>query len=441
MSSEFDPMHLAVNSNTFCVTPWVHQYVGTIGDVKPCCVYEHTIELGNLKNNSLKEIWNNDATKALRLKFLNGEIDSGCEQCFNKNNSTNPRSVFNNTFLYTSLNTDDYVATQKAIKSTLPDGTVPEHNLTYMDVRFNNLCNFSCRTCSPHFSTSWVPDNRKLFNKTFKEEINDGFQFAGKTEEHAFEEMSVHLKDMKEIYFAGGEPMMQKEHYDTLKKLIDLGNTDCRIRYSTNFSRLHLGDDDVIEYWKKFKSIQLLVSIDGSHERGEYWRNGTVWSDIVANRIRVKKEIPKARFHISYTLSWINAHNLVDLHREWIELGYIVPDKITFLPLGGPEQYSLKNIPDWKKQQIEDVFNGQIQWLNDNFSLGAIRHSIACYKDAIEFMWRDPDLDVHESLKRFSRYTKKLDSIRNQDFFKTFPEHEDLNKYMIEHNLHDKFGY
>ena len=73
MTTEFNPTELAYASKTFCIMPWVHQYVGPTGDVKPCCVYQHEAELGNLKHDTLKEIWNSDATKELRLKLLNNE--------------------------------------------------------------------------------------------------------------------------------------------------------------------------------------------------------------------------------------------------------------------------------------------------------------------------------------------------------------------------------
>lgn len=441
MTTEFNPIELAKTSKTFCITPWLHQYVGPAGDVKPCCVFEHTSEIGNLKDNTLDEIWNNEETKALRLKMLNGETDPRCFKCNVHKDGISPKEGFNKTFFTNTVYRDTSVINQNIVSSTLPDGTIPEHKIVYMDARFNNLCNFSCRTCSPHFSTSWVLDDRKLRNKMYRQEINDGFQYPGNTEEQLFDEMKPHLKHMQEIYFAGGEPMMQKDHFETLKELIKLGNTKCRIRYNTNFSRLRLQEHDVVEYWKNFSYIQLNASIDGSYEKAEYWRNGTVWSDIVENRVRLLKEIPKVKVAISYTLSWVNAQNLVDLHKEWLSLGYILPDRINIMPLNGPLYYSLRNIPDWKKEQIENIFRKHIDWLNENYYAGIVERVIKTYEESINFMWQEPDMDVHDSLKQFSQFTKKLDSIRNQDFFKTFPEHQDINEYMTEHNLHATFNY
>lgn len=412
MTTSFNPVQLARDSKTFCVMPWIHQYVGPVGDIKPCCVYQHEAELGNLKQNSLKEIWNSDASKELRVKMLNNEVESNCKWC----DQNDVRSGFNKK--YFERNKDIF-------ESTLPDGSVPEHKLLYMDVRFNNLCNFSCRTCSPHFSTSWVMDFRKLHDITTKQEKNDGLQYPGNTEDHALEEISPHLSTMQEIYFAGGEPMMQEQHYIVLQKLIDIGNTNCLIRYNTNFSRLSLGQHDVLEYWKKLKKVSVCASIDGSYKKAEYWRHGTDWDVIVNNRKRLLQELPDLDFQITYTLSWINAHNLVEFHREWIELGYVDANKLHVSKLTGPEQYSLVNIPNWKKEQIEKVFRDHIEWLSQ--LPVPTDYARTQYEEAIEFMWQEPK-DLNASLNYFKTMNSKLDDIRNENFFETFPEHQDLNK-------------
>lgn len=425
MDNEFNPAELAKSSKTFCIMPWVHQYAGPTGDIKPCCVYEHQYELGNLKNNTLKEIWNSSESKDLRLKLLNGEMHVACNRC----EHVDARPNLNNKFLHKNIDT---------VASTLPDGTVEEHKIVYMDIRFNNLCNFSCRTCSPHFSTSWVTDFRKLHNITTKQEKNDGFQYPGNTEEQVLNEILPHLGHMQEIYFAGGEPMMQIEHYEVLKNLVELGNTDCRIRYNTNFSRLQLGEHDVIDYWKKFNNILLCVSIDGSHTRAEYWRHGTDWDIIVANRTRLLEELPNIEFHIAYTLSWVNAHDLVKFHKEWIELGYLKPNNIDVSLMTGPDYYVLYNIPDWKKEQIEKLFREHIEWLRQLDE--SAEHVISLYESAIAFMWKTPDR-LNETIKHFSRITKKLDEIRDENFFDTFSEHDDMKQYMTDNNLHATFDY
>lgn len=434
-TNEFDPLSMAKTSKTFCVFPWVHQYVGPPGDVKPCCVYDGSKQLGSLKENTLKEIWNNDNTKEMRLQFLRGEQHPNCSIC---NNRAEIGDAFYNE--YNKIFFENNPKVQEIVANTNIDGSLSDHQLFYIDVRFNNLCNLKCRSCAPHFSTSWVSDHRKLYNRTEKREIDDGYQFPGQTEEQALEEIIPHLATAEIIYFAGGEPLMQKEHYEVLNKLIELENFDVEIRYNTNFSNFKLKNyDNVIEYWKKFKNISVNASLDGSHKKAEYWRSGTVWEDVVNNRKRIMEECPHVRFNISFTLSWPNAHNLVEFHREWVELGYINHDNIMINPLDTPPYYCLKNLPDFKKKEIESLFLNQIDWLK---SSGTYHNTVNRYENAIKFMYSDVNKEpLEESMKFFSRITKKLDSIRNESFFDVFPEHRNIEQYLIENKLDDEFNY
>lgn len=419
--SEFDPLAMAKKSPTFCVMPWIHQYVDTQGSIKPCCMYGFDTELGTLKENTLKEIWNSDKTKQMRLNFLNGISDPDCYRCYNRGPSF--RTGQNDFYL-------PQEKMQEVLNSTKPDGTVEEHKMFYIDIRFNNLCNFTCRTCSPHFSTSWIPDHIKL-NDIAPDAplvgILPNFHFPGKTEEQGLNEILPHLKYADHIYFAGGEPLMQKEHYQVLDKLIEEKNFDIDIRYNTNFSKLVNRKVDIIDYWKQFTKLNIHASIDGSHEKAEYWRKGTVWSNIVANKKRLQEECPNAKFAITYTLSWVNVFDALDLHREWVELGYIKPDEFLINCLDGPDHYSLKNIPDWKKDKIELAINQHLDWVKTlSESCDMFEYMLT---DSIKFMRESDPALVQPSMLNFILKNTKLDKIRSEHFFDIYPEHDDMKEY------------
>ena len=436
-NQNFDPLELAKTSKTFCIFPWIHQYAGPPGDVKPCCVYKHTEQIGSLKENTLKEIWNNDTTKRMRLNFLNGIEEPNCSICNHR------EADFGNAYKneYNKMFFDTNPEIQQIVASTNEDGSLDEHKLFYIDVRYNNLCNLSCRTCAPHYSTSWIADHKKLYNLVGTNAKN-GFTFPGKTEDQALEEILPHLKSAKCIYFAGGEPLMQREHYEVLNELIRVGNTDVEIRYNTNFSNFKLKNyDNVIDYWKKFTNVNVYASLDGSHAKGEYWRNGTVWADVVSNRKRMIEETPHVEFKIAFTLSWPNAINLVEFHREWVDLGLIQPGQIMVNPLDTPYYYNLKNIPDWKKREIEEKLMNAIQWIKSYQVEGQDRkyeHVVTQYETAIKFMWSVTDTygaGIDETLRNFSHITNKLDGIRGQSFFDVYPEHVNIKNYIIHNNL------
>ena len=54
--------------------PFIHYHVSNKGLAKACCVAN--ITYGNANSQTLEEIWNGNAIKELRTKFLKNEIDN-----------------------------------------------------------------------------------------------------------------------------------------------------------------------------------------------------------------------------------------------------------------------------------------------------------------------------------------------------------------------------
>lgn len=421
-----NPLEKAKSSKTFCIYPWVHQYVGPPGDVKPCCVYLQDMQLGSLKENTLAEIWNNEATRQMRLDMLNGKEVKGCDICFKRENIVHKtHRVDANQNLFTP---DVY----DLVNMTQDDGTLPVHRLQYIDARWNNLCNLKCRTCGPRFSTSWIEDHAKLHDRTVEDikKSGDTYQFAGKTENQLFEEILPHIPYLKQIYFAGGEPLMQEDHYKVLQELIRINHTGSNerpltINYNTNFTQLKLGKHRALHYWKYFKNLKVNASLDGSHKRAEYWRKGTNWETVINNRKKMKEECPNTEFKISYTLSWVSSYNLVEFHREWTELGLIKACDLNLNILEVPPYFSIKHIPTWKKDKIRDIFLNHIEWLKTQPNSERI---ITEFNDALKFLYSVNTENNFLHKEDFVRIQKKLDDIRNESLWEVYPEHLDIKE-------------
>jgi hypothetical protein len=257
----------------------------------------------------------------------------------------------------------------------------------------------------------------------------------GNTDSHLLDEIMPHLSEVERIYFAGGEPLMQKEHYAVLEELIRIKHTGTIekpliLQYSTNFSSLTLGKHNVLDYWKQFSRVIVNASLDGSYERAEYWRKGTNWEKIVQNRIDLKKACPRVTFNIGFTLSWVNAFNLLDLHKEWVEKYYININAMTVNILDYPSMYSLKYIPTWKKKKIEEAFLEHIDWIEKfNRCEQVIKSQVKeKFMNAIAFMY-SVDIGYKHSTE-FKITTESLDNLRNENFWDVFPEHNDIKEFI-----------
>ena len=81
-----ESFHYRGNKRSPCALLWQKMVVDWNSDVVLCCDdYSHQIVLGNLKNQTIKQIWKGDKLKEIRKQHLNGEFHkiplcSGCNK-------------------------------------------------------------------------------------------------------------------------------------------------------------------------------------------------------------------------------------------------------------------------------------------------------------------------------------------------------------------------
>ena len=206
-----------------------------------------------------------------------------------------------------------------------------------------------------------------------------------------------------------------------LNHLIERGRTNVTINYNTNFTTLKYKDQDVVELWKKFqRPVRIGASVDGMFERGEYIRKGFKWDRFVENLKRVKRELPQVDIYISCTLSVFNALHMPAFHMYMVEHGLIKPGDWDVNVLLHPEYYRFQILPQHLKDRFIEQYESMIAWLEKQPGTG---RAVNGYRSAIGYMKQQ---DFHkEYWERFTKLTNKLDGIRQEDFYKTFPEYND----------------
>lgn len=399
------------NSKTFCMMPWIHMHAFADGRVYPCCFGDYHLPLGNLRENTMEEVWNNEAYCELRRNMLNENPSASCAKCYEQESN----GIFS---LRNSINKSHgkYV---DEVDLTAEDGTHPEFKLRYWDVRFSNLCNFSCRSCGPVFSSNWYKEHVKMFGR--KPEV-DGrelsvVEYAGRSKYDIWEQMQPHIPYLDQIYFAGGEPLIMEEHHMLLEKLIELGKTDINLQYNTNFSEMSFKGKDVIELWKHFSNVSVGASLDGAHARGEMLRKGQRWDRVVANRQRMIAEVPHVDFYISATVSVMNVLHVLDFHREWVDLGYIEPKDFDVNVLYSPDWYRIDILPEkFKRQVVKPAYEKHLAWLEGR---DPITRATNGFQGALNMLMANDRSDL---MPKFIEQVEKLDNARNEDFWSTFPE-------------------
>lgn len=395
---------LLKDSKTFCIYPWIHLHAYPTGEAYPCCHAEMKYPVGNCRNNTLEEIWQDAPMTKLRQDMLTETPNPACARCYEQEES----GFFSGR---RSANKHHGHHIKKLDKNPF--------EMTYWDIRFSNLCNLSCRSCGHIFSSSWYQDQAKLAGGDWAEK-NKVLNYAGRTETDIWEQLIPHLDYVEQIYFAGGEPLMMEEHYNILEELERRGRFDVRLIYNTNFTHVKLKDRWVFDYWKKFKSVAVGASLDAMGPRAEYIRRGTNWDTVERNRERMLQDCPHVDFYISPTLSILNALHLPDFHRSWVEKGLIRAQDLNVNILQDPVHYRIDIATSAYKEKIRDRFTEHLSWLRPQDQL---QRATVGFESAIKFM---DSTDNTVLLEKFWQKTNQLDTIRNESLLDVIPELKEL---------------
>jgi radical SAM protein with 4Fe4S-binding SPASM domain len=388
---------------SFCRAAFDNLHIAIGGDAKPCCEFKGKI--GNVKENSIEEIWRAKPLDDLRAKMIRGERDRRCWKCYEAEDAggSSLRTMFNSRGCMAA----DPGVTAQSLALELPRA---------LDLRFSNLCNLSCRTCGPACSTKWYADAKQAewWKLHHPHALIDTFE----SKSTALESLGPTLENVERIYFAGGEPLLHEGHYAILHDLIGRGRTGVKLSYNTNLTELQLGDLKVLPLWSQFKSILVGASIDGHKDLGELVREGLSWDRFVENVATIRRECPHVHLVFAITVSVLNIFALPSLCHH---LQAIAPDReaeFYFNILQEPRRYSIQILPE----NLKDEAKRRLESFAEEFGSKPGKNGDAMrelVRPIINFMMFK---DRTEKLREFRERTLHLDEMRNRNTAEAIPE-------------------
>ena len=403
-----DQQYRLMESKHFCMIPWTHIHGFPTGEAYPCCLAEMAHPIGDMRTNTLEEIWNGDRYVAMRERMLEDKPCKECTRCYEQEQQGffSMRNSHNKHFGHHIHRVDQ--------------GVRPAFELVYWDIRFSNQCNLKCRSCGPMFSSLWYDDHVKMHGT---KPNHARIEWAGRNKNDIWEQMIPHIDHIEQIYFAGGEPLIMQEHYNILKELVKRRKFDVKLIYNTNFNETLYKDLDVLDYWDQFDSVSVGASLDASGDRAELMRKGCDWDKIVANRQRMLEVCPGVDFYISPTVSLMNVLHVPDFHRAWVEAGLLAPQDLNVNILQSPDWYRADCLPEDLKAQATEKLEQHIAWLEPQDHLQRATNG---FRSTIQFM---NSQDNTQHLRKFNSVTQQLDGVRTESFYAVFPELKDLKQY------------
>ena len=439
-------------SCTFCVLPWIHLATRPNGDMRLCCTanasgagVDHEVGLvkmedgkpANFARNTPLEAFNNDYMKSVRKTMVKGEIPASCTGCFNEEAQGIGSKRIWETARWMK---DEGVDVEELIAQTNEDGTVPE-KLQYLDLRLGHTCNIKCVMCSPHDSSKWVADHKKLIPVLQDPEVKRQMQWDRKEfnnkwheKESFWKELYAQIPNLKQVYFAGGEPLMIKEHKMFIEEIIRQGYQDnVLLRYNSNGL---LVDEELIELWSKFRKVKFAVSVDASFERDDYIRFPGKFAEVertlhmldnTPNNIHVSMATAVQIFNIKHIpdfLKWKVNSNFKKMNVGLINGVTMGGGLVNAHLVHIPTFLNITILPEQDKQEVRERFAELKTWLWDNYTQDDEFwiHNPKGWRQWEGLLAHMDSADNSHLLPGFKEYVNKLDAIRRLDAAKVFPE-------------------
>ena len=440
-------------SPTFCALPWIHLATRPNGDARLCCVTnasgahtgDHTVGLvkkedgepANFGRETPLEAFNNQYMRSVRLTMLEGKVPASCTKCFEEESN----GVVSKRLWEMYEWNRDGLDFNKLISDTDSTGGVPPV-IRYLDLRLGHTCNLKCVMCSPHDSSRWLQDYDKLVAKTKstivlkqvgfdKESFNNTWYEKPEFWDDVFEQ----IPNITQLYFAGGEPLMIREHKWFLEEIIRQGYADkILIRYNTNGL---LVDDEIIELWKQFKKVKVGFSIDAIGDRNYYIRYPSDWATIEKNLHKLDNTPDNIQVSIATAIQILNIKHLADFAKWKITQNFKkvnLENTVGGIQAGGgivnmhllyiPTFLSIRLLPEADKAEVRKSFGDLANWLYINYRQDEDfwkqnPYGWKRWQAVLDFM----DAEDHTvQLTDFKEYIVKLEALRGTNFKSTFPE-------------------
>jgi MoaA/NifB/PqqE/SkfB family radical SAM enzyme len=413
-------------SETFCILPWVQLYTEPDGRLRPCPITvrddhdggDQAVGLYEISGpEGIERVWNAPFMKSMRLDMLKGERPAACRFCFRDEDLgvQHYRRDFNKEY-------SDYI--DQAVASTSEDGSSPVGLIKKLDLYLGNQCNLRCRMCSPHASKALIPE-WAVIHKTGESDsrlqrLQSLDWYVGEDFNRTVEELLPHVN---RIHFAGGEPMLIPQMFETLERLINLGYAkDITLSYNSNLTVL---PKPLFDLWPHFKGVRLTASIDGIGEVNSFIRYPAHWPAIESNIRRLDTDfdrIPLSSLSWNTTVQIYNVFRLDELI-EYAATSFTHLSQPNLSILNQPEYLNIQILPPEMKQQAAARLRDFTARFADRWPARwhgrQVEELLAAIKGIIDYM---QSADRSDLLPEFRRWCGAQDQFRGQNASDILPE-------------------
>jgi hypothetical protein len=356
--------------------------------------------------------------------MLAGEVPNSCTKCFSEESQgiTSKRQWETKVW-------EERIDIKSIVEQTETDGSIPV-SIPYFDLRLGNTCQLKCIMCSPHDSSSWIKDWKLQYPKYKTIELKEDqrwdntFDYTWYQDSGFLNSVKNQSKQIKELYFAGGEPLLIPEHYKILEFMIAEGSAgNCILRYNSNGLEL---PERLFELWSYFKEVKFNFSVDAVGEQNNYIRYPSKWEDIVNNLYRLDDTPNNITVNIACAVQLLNVSRIPELVEWKLAQNF---KKINLPPYGAgligthlvylPSYLNIRVLPVDIKQNVSKIVENFCNLHRNNTEFVNNPYGQQRWQGLVQYMMAE---DWTSKLPVLLDYLAVTDHERDTDFRKTFPE-------------------
>jgi len=426
-------------SPSFCLAKWYNVSIHIPTGRTHSCYHPptHIIPIEEVKIN-VSALHNTSHKKEQRKLMLEGKRPTECSFCWEIEDSGNNISdrAYRSKDVYKPGLIDD------AISLGYEGNPKPR----YVEVNFNQACNFKCSYCSPHLSSAWMQDIEKngpfILTDTWHNDMtwmkNTNMMPNNKSDNPYIQAFWEWLPDiyptLQTFRMTGGEPLMDKNTFKMFEYVKEHPKQDLHLSITSNCCPPDGQWDKFMTGLKEITDIEavdhfmLFCSLDSWGKQAEYIRNGMNFDVLEKNVINF---LTNGRKHsltfivtfnaLSYT-GWMEyvkqIHNMrntycTDRQLIWFDVPMlsspawlnprIFPELITEL------EKSVKYMYEHKEEEY-NRFKGF-----KDFEINKVERLIDWIKNGTDF-------NKSQAMKNFYLFWIEHDKRRGTSFLETFPE-------------------
>ena len=302
-------------SPTMCLAKWNQVSLHLPTGLTNSCYHPPLHEIDATKLNDNPAALHNTSEKLnQRQQMLKGERPEGCSYCWNMEDTGEMSDRHYRSGEPWAM--QDFTAIKQ---NPMDERWTPR----YVEVNFNNACNFKCSYCSPQFSTTWGKEIAVYGQYPTSPPHNAPEHFQGRKRPIPHKEDNPYVtafwkwwptlyKNLKHFRMTGGEPMMDNNTYKVFEYVIDNPKQDLHLNVTSNMcppnNKLKNKYFDMVKkicIEEKVEHFMQFVSVDAWGKQAEYIRNGLEFNRMWDNVDEFLDRIP-VRNSVTFIITYNN---------------------------------------------------------------------------------------------------------------------------------------